>query len=193
MLTLVPHADYVYVFATQQGRLGYAYLARVPSSGLLNTSTWEYWTDHGWVRQQARAVPVLSPPVSELSVMYHKASQQWIAAYLRVVEHAVVVQTAPQPTGPWSAPQAVATSAEYPGIYGAFLHPWSTDTAPVFLISQWGPYNVRAMRLRGLVTDPPQPPGPPPVAPPAVPLSRWDRLTRWVRWVGSRVAARWSG
>lgn len=149
MCALVRHGGYVYLFGTPNGRAGAAYLARAPESTLLDLSTHRQWDGTRWISDQWQAAPVLPAPVSELSVMYHRHSAQWLAAYYRENVDAIVVHTAPELTGPWSPPQPVVTAADWPGLYGAFFHPWSADDPdPCFLMSQWGPYNVVLMRLQ---------------------------------------------
>lgn len=167
MNALVRHEGHVLLFGTPNGRAGACHLARAPEDGLLDLSSYERWDGQGWRAAEppprrrwgfaARAgegplaAEVLPAPVSELSVMHHRRSEQWLAAHYREDVNAVVVHTAGRPTGPWSAPVPVATAADFPGLYGAFWHPWTADAEePMFLMSQWGPYNVRLMRLRGV-------------------------------------------
>lgn len=157
MCALARHEGYVLIFGTMNGRAGPCYLARVPEAHVLDLSRHELWDGTRWRAgnpgaDQWATAEVLPAPVSELSVMYHRASGQWLAAYFRESAGAVVVHTAPVPTGPWSEPNVVATAADFPGLYGAFWHPWSIDDPePYFLMSEWGPYNVELMRLRGLM------------------------------------------
>lgn len=156
MPALVRHDGYVYLPATPNGRAGPAYLARAPEGQLTDLSTHRQWDGRGWISDQWKAQPILPAPVSELSVMYHRASGLWLAAYYRESDgdhpgsgNAIVVHTAAAITGPWSAPQPVASAADYPALYGAFWHPWTADDPdPCFLMSQWVPYNAELMRLR---------------------------------------------
>lgn len=151
MTALVRYEGHVYRFGTPHGRAGAAYLARVPEVDLLEPTRHSYWDGRRWQPDERRAAPVIDAPVSELSVIHHTASRQWLAAYYRESLDAVVVHTAPEPFGHWSEPAVIATAADYPGLYGAFWHPWTADDPePAFLMSQWGPYNVRLMRLVGL-------------------------------------------
>ncbi|HVL83562.1 MAG TPA: DUF4185 domain-containing protein [Pseudonocardia sp.] len=139
---------FVHVFGTPNGRFGPARLARVPEDALPDHHRWTYWTGEGWLADEGRAVDVLPAPVSELSVMFHRASGQWLAAYLHEGLHDIVVCTADAVTGPWSAPVATGAGARWPGLYNAYFHPWSADLdTPYFLMSQWDPYNVMLMRL----------------------------------------------
>lgn len=60
----------------------------------------------------------------------------------------IVLRTATSPQGTWSAPQLVASAADYPGLYGGYIHPWSKDGVISFTMSQWSPYNVYLMRMQ---------------------------------------------
>ncbi len=154
MCALARHEGYVYLYGTPHGRAGSTYLARVVEDQVLDLSRHEQWDGQRWrsgnpAADQWAAAPVLPASVSELSLIHHRASGQWLAAYYRENVNAIVVHTAPDPTGPWSPPQTVATGEEWPGLYGAFWHPWSADDPePCFAMSQWSPYNVMLMRLR---------------------------------------------
>ena len=61
---------------------------------------------------------------------------------------AIVVRLAPQPTGPWGAPITVATSKEYPHLYGGFLNPDSKGSDIYFTMTQYDSYNVSMMHAR---------------------------------------------
>ncbi len=158
MMALVRHEGSIYLVGTPNGRAGSAYLARAPEADLLDPTRHEYWDGTGWQPDERRAAPIITAPVSELSVMYHKASGQWLAGHYRENLDAVVVHTALELTGSWSEPHIIATATDYPGLYGTFFHPWTADDLePTFLMSQWGPYNVRLMRLVGLAKPEPDP------------------------------------
>lgn len=152
MTALVRHDGYLYLFGTPHGRAGNAHLARVPDSGdtPLDIGTYEVltggrWTP--WLRPAAAPDVLFGDRVSELSVAWHGASKQWLAAYFQEPD-AIVVRTSPALEGPWSEPHVVTTAREYPGMYGAFFHPWTmNDAHPCFLMSMWDPYNVALMQL----------------------------------------------
>ncbi len=141
---------YVYLFGTPNGRFGNAQVARVPESRVLDVPAYEYWTAGGWRAGPADdAVPVLSGPVGELSVLYNNNLGRWVALHLDLDRRAIVLRTAPAPNGPWTGGQIVAHNDDYPGLYGSYLHPDSADGPDLyFAMSQWAPYHVRLMRLR---------------------------------------------
>ncbi|GAA3071186.1 DUF4185 domain-containing protein [Streptosporangium carneum] len=150
MAAMVRQGGFVHLFGTPNGRFGNAYLARVAESRVLETPAYEYWTASGWqAGAPDRAVPVAAGPVGELSVQYNSHLRRWIALHLDENRAAIVMRTAPVPTGPWTGGQVVAHSADYPGLYGGFLHPDSANGSEVyFAMSRWSPYHVQLMRLR---------------------------------------------
>ncbi len=87
-------------------------------------------------------------PVGELSVRYDEILKSWEMMYLDEARGAIVVRLAPAPTGPWGAPMPVATSSEYPHLYGGFLHPDSTGSDIYFTMTQYDRYNVSLMHAR---------------------------------------------
>jgi hypothetical protein len=60
-----------------------------------------------------------------------------------------VVRESNAPQGVWSpSSPLVPVSAEYPELYGGFIHPWSTSSDLYFTISTWSDYNVYLMHAR---------------------------------------------
>ncbi|HEV2783150.1 MAG TPA: DUF4185 domain-containing protein [Actinophytocola sp.] len=142
------HGEHVYLLGTPNGRWGDGRLARVSTSDILEPAAYEYWTGDTWrPRDPFAARPVMAGPVAELSVIYNVHFGQWLALHLDEARGAIVLRTADELTGPWTAGQVVASAAEYPGLYGGFFHPRSA-TGPViyYAMSQWSPYNVYLMR-----------------------------------------------
>jgi hypothetical protein len=71
----------------------------------------------------------------------------------------VVMRTADNPQGRWSAPKTLVTSTQYPGRYAPMIHPWSgtaelkkpdgtvEDSQYLYWnLSLWNDYNVKMMR-----------------------------------------------
>ncbi|MDR7168098.1 hypothetical protein J2W56_001817 [Nocardia kruczakiae] len=148
---MVPQGDYVYLFGTPNTRLGAVGLARVPKDEVLDTSAYQYWRDGNWtpVGGAASATPIVDGPVGELSVRYDSARGVWQMSYLDTAKAAVVVRESNAPQGVWSPSSTlVPVSAEYPELYGGFIHPWSTSSDLYFTISTWSDYNVYLMHAR---------------------------------------------
>ncbi|MGH3813029.1 MAG: DUF4185 domain-containing protein [Pseudonocardiaceae bacterium] len=140
---------FVYAFGTPNGRFGAAYVARVPERRLLDNSAYEYWTGTGWQPDaSANAAPILAGPVGELSVRYDETLKSWQMMTMDEPREAIVVRLAPHPTGPWGEPITVATSKEYPHLYGGFLNPDSKGRDIYFTMTQYDRYNVSMMHAR---------------------------------------------
>lgn len=143
---------YVYMFGTQNGRGGPAYVARVPEKQLLKKAKYEYWTGTAWrTGSEWQAAPIVTNNVGELSVQYNEHLRRWIMLYVddaRGVggQPAIVLRQAPAPTGPWSGEKVIVSGQDYPGLYGSYIHPWSSGSDLYFAMSQWGPYNVYLMK-----------------------------------------------
>ncbi|WP_235921815.1 DUF4185 domain-containing protein [Lentzea tibetensis] len=146
---MVRKGGYVYLFGTPNGRLGDSSVSRVPENAVLNLAAYQYWTGSSWrTGAPASAVPVMSGQVGELSVQYNSVLGRWVALHLDENRAAIVLRTAPDPTGPWTGGQVVADGATHPGLYGAFLHPDSATSSVLhFAMSRWDPYHVELMRL----------------------------------------------
>ncbi|ADO69827.1 DUF4185 domain-containing protein [Stigmatella aurantiaca] len=147
MAAFVKNGGFVYMYATPNGRFGNVFLARVPEGALLNINDYRYWDGNGWSASQAAAVPVVIGVAGELSVVYHPTFGRFLMTYLNEHRQAVVMRDAATPTGPWSGEKILASGARFPGLYNAFIHPWSlTGPDLYFVTSQWTPYNTFLMR-----------------------------------------------
>ncbi|MGV9589426.1 DUF4185 domain-containing protein [Streptomyces tendae] len=151
MAAMLKQGGYVYLYGTKNGRFGDAYLSRVPEGQLLEPGAYRYWTGGDWVTDSYAATPVAGGPVGELSVQYSRYLGRFVMMYLDDPGGSVVMRTSATPWGPWSGKQVVASGADYPQLYGSFIHPWSADSNSPYLyftMSQWQPYNVFLMRVR---------------------------------------------
>jgi Domain of unknown function (DUF4185) len=145
---------YVYSYGTPSGRSGSAYVSRVPENAVLDLSQYEYWGKPWWNPFAAgswvaaspwAATPVIPAPVSEMSVQYNDYLNKYIVLYTDGSNN-VVMRTADNPQGPWSAPQTLVTSTQLPGgIYAPFIHPWSSGHDLYFNLSLWSAYSVMLM------------------------------------------------
>lgn len=142
----VRNGGHVYVYGTPSGRGGSLYVARVPANQVLDQGAYQYWNGSGWVTgNESAATAVVSAPVAEVSVSYDTASGRWLMLYLRGED--IVLRAASAPTGPWGPAQVAVSSADYPGLYGGYIHPWSPSGTLYLAVSQWNPYNVYLMKL----------------------------------------------
>lgn len=149
MVAFERKGHWVYMFGTPNGRLGAAHVARVPADRILDKDAYQYWTDRGWDRREGadrRAAEIVPAAVSELSVRYDTHSHRWLMTYLDG-DLDLVLRTAPAPQGPWGERQVLASFADYPGLYGGYMHPWSPDGELYIALSQWDPYNVFLVKV----------------------------------------------
>ena len=162
MNALVRDHGYVYMIGTPNGRFGNAHLARVPEKQVLTKNAWRYWDGKTWSSRVNAAVPIAVGPISEVSVQWNAYLGKWMMMYLDEQRASVVLRSAASLTGPWSGEQVVARGTDFPGLYGTFMHPWSSGPDLYFTMSQWDPYNVFLMHTKlsddglktNLVTDP---------------------------------------
>ncbi|REE69589.1 uncharacterized protein DUF4185 [Paenibacillus taihuensis] len=147
MGAFVKDGGFVYMYSTPNGRFGNVYLSRVPQNNMLNIGDWRYWDGNGWVADRGLASPVAVGSAGELSVVYNTFYNRFIMTYLNEDRQAVVMRDAGSLTGPWSGEKILAKGADFPGLYNAFIHPWSTNSSDMyFVMSQWTPYNTFLMK-----------------------------------------------
>lgn len=162
MVALVRDKGYVYMIGTPNGRFGNAHIARVPEKLVLSKSAWRYWDGRTWSPKEGAAVPIAIGPISEVSVQWNAHLGKWLMMYLDESRASVVLRSSKELTGPWSGEEVVAKSKDFPGLYGTYMHPWSSGDDLYFTMSQWDPYNVFLMHTKltddgqatNLVTDP---------------------------------------
>lgn len=146
---MVPRGDYVYMFGTPNGRIGVIGLARVRKDDVLNKTAYQYWVDGNWApAMENSATPLVLGMASELSVRFDEESEQWQMVYLDPAANQIVLRTAAQPQGTWTATVPLVSTADYPKAYGGFIHPWSTARDLYFTMSAWDSYNVYLMHAR---------------------------------------------
>jgi hypothetical protein len=154
MVSVVADGSTLYVFGTPCGRRGSIALMRVETARVLDSSAYQYLSGFdgdrpAWSAREADAITVAGGPAGELSVVHRPALGRYLMTYLDDGKGQLVLREAPQPWGPWSAPVVLATSAEYPQLYGAFLYTGpqaGDDRILYFMMSMWGPYNTFWMR-----------------------------------------------
>lgn len=156
MIAYARREGYVYAFGTPNGRFSDAHVARVPERQLLELPAYEYWNGTAWQPgSSAMAAPIVTGPVGEISVRYDQTLGRWQMMYFDEAREAIVVRSAPQPSGPWEAPITVATAGQYPTLYGGFLHPDSRGSDLYFTMSRYDRYNVSLMHATLPANAPP--------------------------------------
>ncbi|MFT4200094.1 DUF4185 domain-containing protein [Gordonia sp. (in: high G+C Gram-positive bacteria)] len=146
MLSLARRGNMVYMFGTEQGRVGGVYVARVPADQLLNRAKYQYWMGTNWQNGLVgEPRPVVSGGIGEVSVQFSPSLNRWLMLSTDVFNNGIVLRQAANPAGPWTRAQIVASGQNYPAIYGASIHPWSKGNDLYFTMSQWSSYNVYLM------------------------------------------------
>lgn len=142
---------YVYAVGTPCGRFGGARVGRVAADKLLDDSAWEYFDGRRWSKVRNDAAEVIKPPVGEGSLLWNPGIKRWMYTYLNEDARALELRLARHPWGPWEAPFTLATAAEYPALYGAYMTPsFLKDDGKTFyfVMSQFGPYNTYIMEAK---------------------------------------------
>lgn len=146
MNTMLKDGGFVYSYGTPAGRSGEVRLARVPEGKILDLPSYEYWNGQSWILgDPAAAIPVMDGRIGEISVQYNEFLGKFVAMYADEFS-SIVMRTAPTPAGPWTAPETLVNLVEVPGIYAAYMHPWSSGSDLYFLATTWADYNVMLMR-----------------------------------------------
>ncbi len=148
--SMVPQGDYVYMFGTPNTRLADVGVARVLKDQVLNKSAYQYWQDGNWtpVGGYTAASTVVSAPAAELSVRYDESRGKWQMTYLDTAKMAITLRESSSPQGSWSNGARMVSVAEYPELYGGFMHPWSGGGDLYFNITTWSDYNVFQMHAK---------------------------------------------
>ncbi|NUR89117.1 MAG: DUF4185 domain-containing protein [Nonomuraea sp.] len=147
MAAMARRDGFVYLYGTPNGRNGAAYVARVPETKVLDKAAYRYWDGRSWQPgPDTRAAALVDAPTAELSVQYNAYTGRWLMTYLQGSD--IVLRSAPAPQGPWSGTQVVASFADYPGLYGGFMHPWSSGPDLYLSLSEWTPYNTYLIRVQ---------------------------------------------
>lgn len=152
MWSMQRDGNYVYVISVKSGRqVSPIILQRVPWDKMLDPWSYQGWnaTTQSWggpwtahnsplLTQSALGNARIGEPslrkISDPATGGHK----WVMAYLNVTSGYIVTRTAPNVTGPWSAPvnQVFAAPTQ---LYGGFIHPYS-DAGPnglSLIVSRW--------------------------------------------------------
>ncbi|WP_405060204.1 DUF4185 domain-containing protein [Kribbella sp. NBC_01505] len=123
--TMQQDGRWVYVFSVpSERRPGGMMLRRVRWDSLLDPAAYQGWNAHerAWGRPCS---PIVDGSFGEPSVRRLKDGT-WVMSYLNADTHRIVTRTSASPIGPWSPEKVQVTSSQEPGLYGGFVHPWST-------------------------------------------------------------------
>lgn len=152
--------DTMYIWGIPSGRYGGVALMKVKEKDIEDFGAYEYF--HGldaqgqplWVKGEEgikKARLVIPGPVGEISVIYNEHLGNFMITYLKETVASIVVQEGVMPWGPWGEPVKLASAADYPALYGAYMHPdmvLDQGKSVFFAMSQFFPiYNILWMRM----------------------------------------------
>jgi hypothetical protein len=152
--------DTMYFWGILSGRFGGVSLMKVPVAQLEDMNAYRYYTGKDeaglpvWESGDAgiaHAAKVIRRPVGEISVIYDEYLGNFLITYLDEGADAIVLREGVTPWGEYGEAYDLATPAEYPSLYGAYMHPdYVSDGGKgvYFTMSQYFPiYNVMWMRF----------------------------------------------
>jgi hypothetical protein len=144
------NSSYIYAMGTPCGRFGGVRLGRVKKENLLDREAWEYFgPHHRWTANPKDAIEIIAAPVGEGSVLWNPGIGRWMYTYLNERTASIELREAECLWGEWSTPHEVATAAQYPKLYGAYLTPsFLKDNGKTlyFVMSMYGAYNTFVMK-----------------------------------------------
>ena len=112
-------------------------------------AAWEYFDGESWSADRADAAEIIRPGAGEGSLAWNAGLGKWMYTTLNELSAQIELRLADELTGPWSDPIALATIADNPQAYGAFMTPsWISEDGRTFyfVMSQFGPYNTYVVR-----------------------------------------------
>lgn len=138
MWTMQRDGDWVYVFSVRSGRQdGPMMLQRVPWEEMFSPGSYQGWgwngSNWGWNRP---CTPILSGRFGEPSVR-RLSDGTWAMSYLNCATGCIVTRTAAGPDQVWTDEKVQVFPWEEPGLYGGFIHPWSTRESLHLMVSKW--------------------------------------------------------
>lgn len=127
--------DYVYIVTVRAGRQqGPMMLLRVPWEQIINKGSYECWNGTEWGGDCQSILP--DTKYGEPSLRKLRDST-WALSYMDFNGANLVTRTAPSPEGPWSEPKVQLTWQQLPALYGGFIHPYSTSSNLILMVSAW--------------------------------------------------------
>ncbi len=149
--------DVIVYLRTEDGR---NYAGKAPIARIGERDAYTYWTGSSWSARPSDAQPMwpvtpgVVPADNGVSVTYDELTKQWLALYTEDLAR-VVVRSAPQPWGPWSASVTwlecrPLVEDVYPYCYSAEIHrELSSDPATAYItFSSQKPYDVTLVELK---------------------------------------------
>lgn len=150
MWTMARRGDYVYVISVRAGRqYGPMMLRRVHWNSMLEKNSYECFNGRGWGGdcQPLQWGRFGEPSLRWVSDPDNLMDGKWVLSYLEVPMDSsmassqekprIVTRTSYTPAGTWSTPKIQVTWDEFPYLYGGFIHPRSTPSNLIMMVSTW--------------------------------------------------------
>lgn len=135
MWSMQRDGDYVYIVTVRAGRQnGPMMLLRVPWNRILDKSSYACWNGLGWGGECNPLLPASrygEPSLRKLS------DGTWVLSYVDFTYTQLITRTAKSPEGPWSQSKIQLTWKQLNALYGGFVHPRSTKSNLIMMISVW--------------------------------------------------------
>jgi hypothetical protein len=153
-VAIAQHQEHLYLWSIPSSRFGAVSFMRVRPQEIEDYGSYEYFTgmtgaNPRWSKNHKHSQPIVSGPVGELSVFWNYYLGRWMMTYLHEEKKRIEIRESREPWGPWSSALELVSGREYPGLYGAFLHPdlnSGRGRVLYYTMSLWAPYNVFVMR-----------------------------------------------
>ena len=127
--------DYVYIATVRAGRQdGPMMMLRVPWDRMLDKGAYVCWNGTGW---GGDCQPILPNSKYGEPSLRKLSDGTWVMSYVDFTYTHVATRTASSPEGPWSEPKVQYTWKQLNALYGGFIHPYSTASNLIMMISTW--------------------------------------------------------
>lgn len=151
-----PKTDYIYLYGIPGGRNHGCVLARTTIENFEDRSKYEYLIsdgqyvmgDEGLRQLNSNPYYVITPAVSELSVIYNEYLEKYCVVFYR--NGKIIMQMASSPDSLFNDSITLLTNTNYNGLYGGFMLPkYTADGGKSFYItvSSWAIYNVYLVKV----------------------------------------------
>jgi hypothetical protein len=145
MISMQRDGAYVYLVGVKAGRqTGPMVLMRVAWGQMRSATAYQCWNGTGWGGNQCS--PLFEGAFGEPSLR-KLSDNTWALAYFNAANNSIVTRTASSPTGPWRSEKVQLTAEQFPGLYGGFIHPYSTPDNLTLMVSSW-PRNSSGQTIR---------------------------------------------
>ncbi len=149
--------NFVYVFGTRErkGAAKTMILARAPEAALADFASWRFRTRDSWSTNAADAADLCDGMASEYSVSWLPGQRRFVLICTENgLSEKIIARTAPEPWGPWSAPEVVYRCPEMAWdhqifCYAAKAHPMLASAPDELIVT----YAANSFDFAWIVND----------------------------------------